>query len=108
MAKLPNSGDFKLDLPGVRRSKMEASPQPTAGPQEASQPATKPARTSVPVGAKSLTFYPSKDAWLQLRMLSGRLDRPAQDLLLDALDALFREHYLPPIARGVSEKDKAA
>ena len=48
-------------------------------------------------GTKSLTFYPSKDGWLQLRMLSGRLDRPAQDLLLDALDALFRDHGLPAI-----------
>jgi hypothetical protein len=108
MAKLPNSGDFKLDLPGARRPKVEASPQPVAAPSEASQPAAKQARTSVPAGAKSLTFYPSKDAWLQLRMLSGRLDRPAQDLLLDALDALFREHNLPPIARGVGEKNQAA
>jgi len=108
MAKLPNSGDFKLDLPGARRPRVEPSPQPIAGPPEALQPAAKPTRTSVPNGAKSLTFYPSKDAWLQLRMLSGRLDRPAQDLLLDALDALFREHNLPPIARGVGEKNQAA
>src|SRR3954453_10483469 len=107
MAKLPNSGDFKLDLPGVRRPKAEATPQPVAGPPEALQPAAKPARTSVPNGAKSLTFYPSKDAWLQLRMLSGRLDRPAQDLLLDALNALFRDHGLPTISRGVPTGEAA-
>ena len=107
MAKLPSSGDFKLNLPGARGTKPEPNPAPVSAPAEAPSSA-KPGRTSVPTGAKSLTFYPSKDAWLQLRMLSGRLDRPAQDLLLDALDALFRDHDLPQIARGVGTKGEAA
>jgi hypothetical protein len=98
MGKLPAAGDFKLDMPGIR-GRVVAEPE-KAPPLPA---APKAARTSVPLGGKSLTFYPSKDAWLQLRMLSGRLDRPAQDLLLDALDALFRDHNLPPIARPPKE-----
>src|SRR5919202_874717 len=102
MAKLPTSSEFKLNLPGARGQKAEPPTQPEAPKPVVDEAApSKPARTSVPPGAKSLTFYPSKDAWLQLRMLSGRLDRPAQDLLLDALDALFRDQGLPQIARGV-------
>ncbi len=108
MAKLPSSGDFKLDLPGARRPKVEPSTTSPPRPRAEAEAAAKPARTSVPAGAKSLTFYPSKDAWLQLRALSGRLDRPAQDLLLDAPDALFHGHNLPPFAQGVAAKGEAA
>ena len=39
----------------------------------------------------SSSFFPAPPA---ARVLSGRLDRSAQDLLLDALAALFRDHNL--------------
>src|SRR3954447_8402222 len=108
MAKLPTSSEFKLNLPAARGRRVERAVRPEAPKPETTEAApAKPARTSVPPGAKSLTFYPSKDAWLQLRMLSGRLDRPAQDLLLDALDALFRDHGLPTISRGVPNGEAA-
>ena len=100
--KLPDASGFSLNLPSGRRPAVSEPVAPApAAPQvvaAAARPAKAP-RTSVPPGAKSLTFYPSKEAWLQLRMLAGRQDRTAQDLLLDALDALFRDHGLPQTAR---------
>jgi hypothetical protein len=102
MSKAPSP--FKMTVPGVT-SRRPAEPVP-ATEQVAEQP-TKPARTSVPPGCKSLTFYPSKDAWLQLRNLAGRTDRPIIDHMLEAMDDYLVKHGLIPNAR-VPKGEEAA
>ena len=80
--------EFKLKTPGANRAIATL-------PESAVPAPSKPVRgASLPPNRKSVTFYPSKDAWLQLRMLSGRTDTTVQGLMLVALDLLFAKNNL--------------
>ncbi len=109
MAKRPSPAEFKLNVPSAT---IRPAPAPTSAPvpvpkTAATPPGGKPARTSVPPGCKSLTFYPSRDAWLQVRMLAGKEDRTAHDLMLEALDMLLLQRGLTPNARPVRSEEAA-
>lgn len=101
MTRRPAPSAFKLEPPVAAARPGPAAPSPAAAPvpTPASPPAAKARGATVPAGCKAVTFYPSKDAHLQLRLLAGRAERTANDLLLDALDLLFAEHRLSRIAR---------
>lgn len=93
---------FKLDLTATKAGgpPAAAASRPAAAPPAGAARAGGSARgSSVPPDCKSLTFYPSKAAHLQLRLVAGREERTAGDLLLDALDLLFAERGLSRIAR---------
>lgn len=44
------------------------------------------------------TLRLSVEAWRQLKIMAAEEGRPAHDLLLDAVNDLFRKHGKPPIA----------
>ena len=44
------------------------------------------------------TLRLSTEAWRQLKRLAVEQDKPAHDLLVQAVNALFVKHGLPPIA----------
>ena len=44
------------------------------------------------------TLRLSIEAWRQLKRLAVEEDKPAHDLLVEAVNALFTKHNLPPIA----------
>jgi hypothetical protein len=68
-------------------------PQPIATGPKPSETTEKP-RGDRPPGTKTVTFYTSRDGWLQLRTLAGREDTTAQALMLEALDLLFETRGL--------------
>ena len=47
---------------------------------------------------KGQTLRLTRDAWKQLKLLAIEHDRTAHDLLIEAVNDLFRKHGRPPIA----------
>lgn len=93
---------FRIGLPSPAAKSPEAE---AVAPTIATSPTLPPTspRTSVPIGCKSLTFYPSRDAWVQVRMLAAREGRTAYDLMLEALDDLLIKRNLTPNARVLQQ-----
>ena len=61
--------------------------------------AAAPAKEVVaPDRRRGQTLRLSTEAWRQLKRLAVEEDKPAHDLLVQAVNALFVKHGLPPIA----------
>lgn len=56
-------------------------------------------RVAVQPGHKSITFYPTHEAWLQVHIAAKRAGRPVQDVMLDILDDWFQANGLQRCAR---------
>ena len=57
-----------------------------------------PAAAAAPDRRRGQTLRLSIEAWRQLKRLAVEQDKPAHDLLVQAVNALFVKHDLPPIA----------
>ena len=53
---------------------------------------------AAPERRRGQTLRLSTEAWRQLKRLAVEEDKPAHDLLVQAVNALFLKHGLPPIA----------
>lgn len=98
---------FSLHIPG--HSKRTEAPALASAPihAPASPVEVKPKRVSVPEGCKSVTFYPARDAWRQLRDISEQRDQTIADLMLDVLDAYLTQQGLTPNARKLPTDEPA-
>jgi hypothetical protein len=77
----------------VAATKLE---RPAAPPPE---PVQEIARAGSRRGKKTIAFWADSAAAKQLRRLAADEERTVQDLMLEALDDLFRKRNLPRIAQ---------
>ena len=75
-----------------------ATPKPSAAAAEPAPPT--PASSTPPAkdDRKGLTLRLNPAAWRQLKLLAVEKGAPAHDLLIDAVNDLFRRENKPPIA----------
>ncbi len=71
---------------------------PVAAVEPASTDAVTAADAVAPDRRRGQTLRLSTEAWRQLKRLAVEQDKPAHDLLVQAVNALFVKHGLPPIA----------
>ena len=64
----------------------------------ATQPDSMPPSEAAGQTRKGQTLRLTRDAWKQLKLLAIEHDRTAHDLLIEAVNDLFRKHGKPPIA----------
>ena len=84
-------------LAGFASRKEAASPAAAVEPSPTSEvPVVRDA--PVPDRRRGQTLRLSVEAWRQLKRLAVEEDKPAHDLLVEAVNALFVRHNLPPIA----------
>jgi hypothetical protein len=89
-AKRPALADFAARKP-------QADPPPA--PPEPEAPARSVGRPKVHTdGRRGVIVRINHAAWKQLRQLALNEERPANELMVDALNELFRKHGLPPLA----------
>ena len=75
----------------------EPAPATEAPPtRRAPKPFKKPASRE---GAKAITFHVDPDVHVQLKIMAAKTQRPVQDLMIDAVNLLFRENDMARIAR---------
>jgi hypothetical protein len=80
-------------------SKKDPAPTPaTAEPAEVAVPSASTAPVPTADKRRGQTLRLSVEAWRQLKRLAVEQDKPAHDLLVEAVNALFSKHNLPPIA----------
>lgn len=86
----------RASLAGFAAKKEPPTPVTTAD----TVPATvvPPEDTAAGDRRRGQTLRLSTEAWRQLKRLAVEQDKPAHDLLLQAVNALFVKHDLPPIA----------
>lgn len=80
--------------PGSQDSLLSSHPDVAASDNQAGKEAT----TSATDKRKGQTLRLTRDAWKQLKLLAIERDRTAHDLLIEAVNDLFRKHGKPPIA----------
>ncbi len=73
-------------------------PAPVAAVDPASTDAAPAIDGAAPDRRRGQTLRLSTEAWRQLKRLAVEEDKPAHDLLVQAVNALFMKHGLPPIA----------
>lgn len=74
-------------------------PQPAMGtPATASHAVADADAAAAPDKRRGQTLRLSVEAWRQLKRLAVDQDKPAHDLLVEAVNSLFSKHGLPPIA----------
>ncbi|MBV8096432.1 MAG: hypothetical protein JOY71_19325 [Acetobacteraceae bacterium] len=74
----------------IKRDRVPAPPP---------EPQAEPARPDSRKGKKTIAFWADTAAARQLRRLAADEDSTVQDLMLEALDDLFRKRGLPRIAQ---------
>lgn len=89
MAKRATLSDF-----AARKPQPDEAPPPAPVPSPLSVNDDKP--KAAERRAQTLRLTPA--AWRQLKHLALDHDKPAHDLLLEAVNDLFRKHGKPPIA----------
>ncbi len=73
-------------------------PTAAAAAEPTSTDMTHAADPAGPDRRRGQTLRLSTEAWRQLKRLAVEEDKPAHDLLVQAVNALFVKHGLPPIA----------
>jgi hypothetical protein len=77
-------------------------PEPSLAPEARQEPATATRtwrKAATRENRRGVAFYLPPTAFRQLGRLSVDTDRTIQDLMLEAVDDLFRKHSLPRVAR---------
>ena len=92
------------------RPRFNPEPAPAAVPAAAATPPAKaaPAKPSSRDGKKAVLFYVPHDAWLQLRLLTGKRRQSLQDFYVDLTDRAFAEEGMQRIARAPATGEEAA